>query len=40
MDKHNRDHKKSKKDDRKPINKKRQFKSENGSDKKAESKKT
>lgn len=39
MDKHNKDYKKNKKDDKKPVNKNPQFKPGNGSDKKAENKK-
>jgi hypothetical protein len=39
MDKHNRDHKKNKKSEKKPVNKNPQFKPGNDSGKKAESKK-
>jgi hypothetical protein len=39
MDKHNRDHKKTNKDQKKPVNKNPQFKPEKGSDEKAKSKK-
>ncbi len=39
VDKHNRDHKKNKRDDKKPVNNNPQFKPEKSSGKKAESKK-